>query len=95
MALVNMVSQPQELYSSAATFVASGAKQDVDESDTIRWYHTTQDPFANIHAALAALRRKVDELRRKVVPVTVVNMEDQNNSYHATTTRDAGQKTTG
>ena len=39
------------------------------------------DPFATIHAELAALRRTVDELRRAAVPVTAVNTKDQDTPY--------------
>ena len=68
-----MVSQPHELNSSTATFVASEAKQDID---TIRWYHTAHDPLATIRTQPAAFLRTVEELRRAAVPVTAANMED-------------------
>ena len=80
-ALVNVVSQPQELNSSVATLPASKAKQDVGERYTIRWNHMANDPFATIHAELAALRRTVDELRRAAVAVTAVNTEDRDAPY--------------
>ena len=80
-ALINMISQPQELNSSAATFTASEAMHDVHEIYTRRWDHTSQVPFATIRAERAALRRTVDELRRTAVPVTAVNMEDRKHHH--------------
>ena len=80
-ALVNVVSQPQEVNSSAATLAASEVKHDVDERYTIRWDHTAHDPFATIYVELMALHRAVDELLRAAVPVTAVNTQDQSTPY--------------